>query len=569
MPVEIINADCLLSDIEQHFKVLAGPGAGKTRFLVNHLKNILNNSRRLGIQRRIACITFTNVATETILKRVGDHGGRLEISTIHSFLYKHLVKPYVHLIAADYDLNAKEIRGHDEILFSGYQFLKDWKSATSQNYLDDKDIVKAFEKLRWKFDANGSLTPAPPFPQKSKTYNFKNEGYLIYKKMIWKQGLLHHDDVLFFSFEIIRKLPFALEVLRAQFPYFLVDEFQDTSPIQIEILKRISAKETIVGIVGDEAQSIYKFMGAAPGQLENFILPGIVSFEIKDNHRSSNQIVELLNLVRPKLKQDAKRNASQSLIQVLVGDKIAALRWAEASYSDVGLVTLSRENMTANSLKKNIGAGVHKDLLAELKGKDSNSTRRRVISNATKAIEYAKMGYYKDSLKTIGKIYNHNKTIVDKKNSLKSLKILLDNQNQYEGKKVIDLYNLITKEGIASLSKLSTGAAKTFYESTDYDHISLAVKNLYEAGKHRTIHKAKGEEFDSVILVLDKDDKGAFNEEKELSFLFAPDLENNEEHRINYVAISRARNNLLISVPSLSLQFKSKLESLGINVVIL
>jgi len=54
-----------------------------------------------------------------------------------------------------------------------------------------------------------------------------------------------------------------------------------------------------------------------------------------------------------------------------------------------------------------------------------------------------------------------------------------------------------------------------------------------------------------------------------LSFLFAPDLENNEEHRINYVAISRARNNLLISVPSLSLQFKSKLESLGINVVIL
>ena len=119
--------------------------------------------------------------------------------------------------------------------------------------------------------------------------------------MVWKQGLLHHDDVLFFSYEIIKKYAFALDVLRAQFPYFLVDEFQDTSPIQIEILKLIAQKETIIGVVGDEAQSIYKFLGAVPGQLQNFTLPGMLLFEIKDNHRSSNQIVNLLNAIRPVL----------------------------------------------------------------------------------------------------------------------------------------------------------------------------------------------------------------------------------------------------------------------------
>src|SRR5690606_1139315 len=157
MSIEIIDANHQLSDIESHFKVYAGPGAGKTRFLVNHIKNILNKSKRLLICRKIACITFTNVATETILKRVGDHGGRLEISTIHSFLYKYIVKSYVHLIADEYDLKAEAIDGHDDILFTGYQFLKEWKSTTTQTYLDDGDIASAFEKLRWKFDSNGDL----------------------------------------------------------------------------------------------------------------------------------------------------------------------------------------------------------------------------------------------------------------------------------------------------------------------------------------------------------------------------------------------------------------------------
>jgi len=569
MPIEIIDADYLLTDTEKHFKVLAGPGAGKIRFLTNHLRNLLNNSKRLKIQRRIACITFTNVATETILKRVGDHGGRLEISTIHSFLYKYIVKPYVHLIAAEYDLDAKEINGHDDILFTGYKFLQEWKAATKQTYLDDKDVVKAFERLRWKFDGAGNLITSPPFPQKSGQYNFRTEGYLVYKKMVWKQGLLHHDDVLFFSYEIIKKYAFALDVLRAQFPYFLVDEFQDTSPIQIEILKLIAQKETIIGVVGDEAQSIYKFLGAVPGQLQNFTLPGMLLFEIKDNHRSSNQIVNLLNAIRPVLKQDGIRKADRSIIHMVIGDKIAALKWAEATYTDSEIVSLSRENMTANSLKKGIGAGIHKDLLAELKEKDSNSARRRAVSNATKAVEYARMGYFKDALKTIGKLYNHNKTDLDKKRSLKSLKILLDKYDHYAGNKVIELYNLIVTEGMASLSRLSAGGAKSFYETTEYDHMALAVKNLYEAGNHRTIHKAKGEEFDAVMLVLDKDEKGFFNEAKELSFLLKPDLDGDEEHRINYVAISRPQNHLVISAPSISLANKANIEALGINVVIL
>lgn len=569
MSITVIDSNSQLSNIEQHFKVLAGPGAGKTRFLVNHIKNILNNSNRLKIQRKVACITYTNIASETILSRVGDHGGRLEISTIHSFLYKYIVKPYVHLIAANYDLDALSINGHDDIVFTSYSFIKEWKTKTGQYYLDDTDVIRAFEKLRWKFDAKDELIISTPYPIKSGTYNIKVASYLTYKKMVWEKGLLHHDDVLFFSYEIVRLLPFVLEVMRANFPYFLIDEFQDTSPIQIQLLKLIAQKETIVGVVGDEAQSIYSFLGALPGQLQSFQLAGMALYEIKDNWRSSNQIVGLLNKLRPTLKQEDLRRVSTSDVWMVVGEKIATLQWMNAIYPDANLVTLSRGNLTANTLQKGIGLALHTDLLVELKAKDANSDRRRTIGNVTKAVEYAKMGYFKDALKTIGKLHHYNKTEKDKKLSLKNLKTLLDNEGQYVGKQVMDLYNLINTVGIATLSKFKAGAAKTFYEATPYDHLALAVKNLYEAGSHRTIHKSKGEEFEAVMLVLDKDEKGMFNEEKELAFLLKPDLIGQEEHRIMYVAISRPKDHLVISVPSLSAKNRILIEALSVKVQIL
>ena len=49
-------------DINSHFKIVAGPGAGKTTFLINHIKNIIENSNKVNIYRKIACITYTNVA---------------------------------------------------------------------------------------------------------------------------------------------------------------------------------------------------------------------------------------------------------------------------------------------------------------------------------------------------------------------------------------------------------------------------------------------------------------------------------------------------------------------------
>lgn len=101
--------------IEENFKIEAGPGAGKTEFLVNHIKNVLQNSTRLSCARKVACITYTNTAVETILKRIGKGvSNRVEVSTIHSFLYRNIVKPYCPFIPVEYELCCEKVKGHDE-----------------------------------------------------------------------------------------------------------------------------------------------------------------------------------------------------------------------------------------------------------------------------------------------------------------------------------------------------------------------------------------------------------------------------------------------------------------------
>ncbi|MEO2258613.1 UvrD-helicase domain-containing protein [Paenibacillus amylolyticus] len=68
---QIITADKSIP-IDDHFKIIAGPGAGKTRFLVNHILNALHHSNRLGRNKKIACITYTNIGVETIVDRLDE-----------------------------------------------------------------------------------------------------------------------------------------------------------------------------------------------------------------------------------------------------------------------------------------------------------------------------------------------------------------------------------------------------------------------------------------------------------------------------------------------------------------
>lgn len=546
MPITTINSDTLISDIESHFKVSAGPGAGKTYWLVNHIKNVLHNSNKLFRTRKIACITYTNIAVDTILKRLGTSSEKVEVSTIHSFFYKNIVKPYASFIADEFGLNVAEMDGHDDIVLSNYSFLNDWKIRTGQQRItDDKIVVEAFTKLKWKLEG-GDLKIKTDYPILVGKYPIKNDSYFEYKKMMWAKGLLHHDDVLFFSYQIVKKFPFVVIILNAKFPYIFIDEFQDSNPIQVEIFKKLGLLESRIGVIGDVAQSIYKFQGADYTQFQTFSLPSTNEYILSENRRSSNEIIDTLNDVRKDISQVKFRSVSISKPIIFIGDMTSALRAAKIKCVNEKVYTLSRNNITSNAMKAEInGSGLDSKLLEKLKEVDSNYNRSHLLYSCIKAIAYAKENKFKDAIKELEKIFNYRTDkIKGKKKALKYITVFLEKFADFENGTLLNFANFIRINLVSDLSNFRAGAIKTFYESYTFNQLFLCVSIPEDMSLHKTIHKAKGVEFDNVLLVL--------KDESDINFLIAGDLLSNEEHRINYVAISRARNKLFISVPTLS-----------------
>lgn len=587
-PTQISSGD-KLSDIEHHFRVSAGPGAGKTHWLVNHIKEVLHTSERLDKSRKVACITYTNTAVEIIRNRLGSSANQVEVSTIHSFLYRHIIKPYMHFIADDFGFDVSRLDGHEEL-----KVFKKKVKAWIKNH-PNKGLLKS----RYSIDA---LTKRPENLNKiarwlsTLTYEFneenalifkadKNEGYIYidgkreflnkeainilgtdfksFKEEYWKEGILHHDDVLFFSYQLISRYPFILNVLRAKFPYFFIDEFQDSNPIQVELLRRIGEQETIIGIIGDKAQSIFNFQGADSSQFEAFNLEGIRDYIISNNRRSTRQIIDFLNHIRPDFIQQGQDGFVGSKPVIYIGERLNVLKAIKDNLSEEDLITLSRKNIIANALKNDVeGINLDKNLFEKLKNVDSPD-RSRLIMPCIKAIELCRENKIKEALKELKKYFGRSEQ--SKKDALELLLSINGKYHEYCDESLITVYNILLSfkndkekfKNFTKFPKLQKGKAPyLFYENTNYKDLSLCVNIVEDTSQNITIHKSKGAEFNNVLLVLE--------DEKELDFITSPNLNKYEEHRLRYVAVSRAIENLYITVPELSEAEEEKIKVLDL-----
>ncbi len=578
MPVEPIlleSSDEMLEDVEHHFKVVAGPGAGKTRWLSNHVRNVLGKSERLNKCRKIACITYTNVGVDAIIKRLGDSIDKVEVSTIHSFLYKHIVKPYIFLIKDEFGLDPAKIDGHEELIPSR-GIIHIWKTETGQHYLRDINaVIKALSGLCWKFSNDNEeleLNFRHSWLNSVGQYSIKRNSLITYKKIFWERNQLHHDDVLYFSLTLMRRFPEILRVMRCKFPYFFVDEFQDTNPIQTEIIKMLAEKETIVGVIGDEAQSIYTFQGADVKQFEEFELQNIITYKIENNHRSTEEILAVLNFIRTDITQHNPDNKRGQKPFIFIGAALDSFKKAKQLVESDNVCTLSYANVTSCEMKNEyVGIGGD-DLLLNLLSVDS-SERGKIVAALIKGIEYAKQNKFKDAIKQVSRYFKETDKFKGHKTALKIIHAMLANYNNYANGTLFDFYRsliLIATE-LIPITKINTSRItniRTFYEETTYKEIVLWVKYNDDNSLHRTIHKAKGDEFDNVLVIIKDKNNLEFNEEKKLCFLLTPDLEK-EEQRVYYVALSRAKERLFVSVPTLSPENRIKLEEIGFNVEIL
>lgn len=271
------NADIEIEEClntERSFAVVAGAGSGKTTSLIRALNfvraNFGANLRRNG--QHIVCITYTNRAVDVISARLG-FDDVFVVSTLHGFLWGE-VKMY-----------QSDIR---EILRSDIIPAHIEKAREKDTGKDTKTARNARAKAERLDSELARLDDVPLF-------NYDDQAVSRYDR-----GQLNHDDIIDVAAALILQKPRLRKVLGLKYPYFFVDEAQDTFLNVVEALNALCADEVLplVGYFGDPMQQIYdKRAGLFSGPAEAAVITK------EENYRCSQTVVSLLNTLRTDVKQ--------------------------------------------------------------------------------------------------------------------------------------------------------------------------------------------------------------------------------------------------------------------------
>ena len=491
MCINTITSESVIKAIDDEFRFSAGPGAGKTHWLISHISNVVSNSTRLGKFGKVACITYTNIAADTIDSRLGNSSQHTEVSTLHSFLYRHIIKPYASFLPSEYELSFEKIDGHDDHYVS-LKRINDWLSNhKSKAKFKHPYTINQLQKLKnnqdalsnwirtiyWSMDQESNLelkckSKEAYYSESGKRKYISNkiidalsEDLITYKKIFWRKGVLHHDDILYFSYKLIEENPFIITVIKSKFPYIFIDEFQDTNPIQSKIISRIKEIGVIVGVIGDKAQSIYGFQGATPNDFDNFISPRTTQYTIYQNRRSTSSIIDVLNYIREDIEQTPYRLENGALPQLLVGPIYGAYEYLKRNLGGGEIQIISRNNISVYNLNR-IFNGEVSDVnpIDEIRNIDSNTERKNKIINCITALFFANNFRFKDAVAEIEKNFCE---ILDedikRKKALDSLFTLTANRSEFEEKNIYEFFVFIKENIHRSISKLTDRGKQNLY----------------------------------------------------------------------------------------------------------
>lgn len=296
------------SEAAQHINgplmIIAGAGSGKTKVLTTRIAHLMNN----GVDAfHILALTFTNKAAaemkERIEKILGNNEARnLYIGTFHSVFARILRAEARHL---GYPANFTIYDTEDSRSVI--------KTVIRELGLDDKEYKPAAVGSRISWAKNALIYPdvyaEEPSIQQEDMRSKKPEIariYASYCERCFRNGAMDFDDLLLKMFELLNSFPDVLHKYQHKFRYVLIDEYQDTNPVQYRIAKLLAAVHENICVVGDDAQSIYSFRGAT---IENILqfqkdYDDVRLIKLEQNYRSSGHILEVANEV-------IKRNQGQ------------------------------------------------------------------------------------------------------------------------------------------------------------------------------------------------------------------------------------------------------------------
>ncbi len=269
-----------------HFRgpclVIGTPGSGKTRVITERIRYLVQNCKIN--PSNILVITFTKAAALEMKKRyskiVGDTAEKVQFGTFHAIFfmilkiaYNFTVNNIIHdsakrnilkQIVSDIDI---EIQDENEFL---------------NNIETEISLVKS-ERLDLKHYCSINCS-----------WDIFKKIYNSYQSELARQRLIDFDDILVYCYELLSERQDVLNIWQRQYPFILIDEFQDINHVQYDIVKLLAKPENNIFIVGDDDQSIYGFRGARPDIMQQFLkdYKDAVKYVLGINYRCCASIVK-------------------------------------------------------------------------------------------------------------------------------------------------------------------------------------------------------------------------------------------------------------------------------------
>ena len=271
--------------------VVAGAGSGKTRVLTHRIAHLIEEHGLSPFE--ILAITFTNKAAGEMRDRVGTLVGPVAesmwVSTFHAACVRILRRDAA---CIDYPSRFTIYDQGDAVRLCGY-VLRDLN-------LDQKRFPPRAVHATISAAKNDSIGAEQYAEQASNIFERRiAEVFSHYQRRLAAAGAMDFDDLLLRSVELFRNCPEVLERWRQRFAHVLVDEYQDTNPVQNELVISLGAESRQVTAVGDADQSIYAFRGADIRNILEFerAFDDVRIVVLEQNYRSTQNILDAANSV--------------------------------------------------------------------------------------------------------------------------------------------------------------------------------------------------------------------------------------------------------------------------------
>ena len=261
--------------------VLAGPGSGKTAVITERTARLVGSGIPGG---RILVVTFTRAAALEMKNRfretAGNSAGQVTFGTFHGVFYGILRNTYH--INGNNILSEEEKRRLLTELLDQFYPEEDREADLPSGLAREISTVKCGRIQVENYYS--SLLPEEAF----------RRVYKAYRRWMEENRKLDFDDIMAECYRLFRQHPEILSRWQKTFQYILVDEFQDISPIQYDIVRMLAAPENNLFIVGDDDQSIYRFRGASPEIMLRFPrdYPQAGTVTLNFNYRCTPEILE-------------------------------------------------------------------------------------------------------------------------------------------------------------------------------------------------------------------------------------------------------------------------------------